>query len=103
MILMAPYIGRKVPEGQAMIMHVPYNTTSHSVANPAIEVFEFAMNTCHMEVVHPSPLNLFQLADSFIAGPPPVRASSLLRFLRHLHNYPFCNLWALQGRGCLPG
>ena len=41
----------------------PY-AVSQSVAHPAVEVFEFAVNTCHTEVVHPSSLDFFKLSGS---------------------------------------
>jgi hypothetical protein len=44
---------------------MPYSI-SQTITNPTVKVSEFAVNTCHSEVVHPSPLYLFQLADSFI-------------------------------------
>jgi hypothetical protein len=42
------------------------DAVSQPVTKPAIEVVEFAVNTCHTEVIYPTPLNLVQLADSYL-------------------------------------
>lgn len=42
------------------------DTIPQPIANPTIKVFEFAVNTCHSEVIHPPSLYLFQLFDSLV-------------------------------------
>lgn len=39
-----------------------------TVAYPSIQVFEFAVDTCHSEISQPTPLEFFKPLDSFIEG-----------------------------------
>jgi hypothetical protein len=50
----------------APIVPVMPDAIPEPVAQPSVQFFEFAVNTCHTEVVHPSPLNFVEFLNTFI-------------------------------------
>jgi hypothetical protein len=41
------------------------DTAAQPVTQPTVQFFEFAVNTCHTEVIHSTPLNFIEFFDSF--------------------------------------